>query len=49
MAKSWGTTFLESDLGAIDFGLGWDLVRHHDPDYDFGDGRFSQRWKQYVL
>lgn len=38
MAKSWGTTFLESDLGAIDFGLGWDLVRHHDPDYDFGDG-----------
>lgn len=37
MAKSWGTTFLESDLGAIDFGLGWDLVRHHDPDYDFGD------------
>lgn len=23
---------------AIDFGLGWDLVRHHDPDYDFGDG-----------
>lgn len=38
MAKSWGTTFLESDLGAIDFGLGWDLVKHHDPDYDFGDG-----------
>ena len=38
MAKSWGTTFLETDLGAIDFGLGWDLVRHHDPDYDFGDG-----------
>ena len=38
MDKSWGTTFLESDLGAIDFGLGWDLVRHHDPDYDFGDG-----------
>lgn len=38
MAKSWGTTFLKSDLGAIDFGLGWDLVRHHDPDYDFGDG-----------
>lgn len=37
MAKSWGATFLESDLGAIDFGLGWDLVRHHDPDYDFGD------------
>lgn len=33
-----GTTFLESDLGAIDFGLGWDLVRHHDPGYDFGDG-----------
>ena len=38
MAKSWGTTFLDTDLGAIDFGLGWDLVKHHDPDYEFGDG-----------
>ena len=38
MAKSWGSTFLDTDLGAIDFGLGWDLVKHHDPDYDFGNG-----------
>lgn len=37
MAKSWGSTFLDKDLGAIDFGLGWDLVNHHDPDFDLGD------------
>ena len=37
MAKSWGSTFLDTDLGAIDFGLGWDLVHHHDPDFDLGD------------
>ena len=38
MAKSWGKTFLDKESGACDFGLGWDLVMHHDPDYDFGQG-----------
>lgn len=42
MAKSWGKTFLKQDKGAIDFGLGWDLVTNHDPEFDFGEGVLSK-------
>ena len=42
MAKSWGKTFLEQDKGAIDFGLGWDLVTNHDIEFDFGEGVLSK-------
>ncbi len=42
MAKSWGKTFLDKDKGAIDFGLGWDLVTNHDPEFDFGEGVLSK-------
>lgn len=37
MRKRWGATFLKADSSTCEYGLGWDTVCFHDPDFDLGE------------